>query len=108
MEMDTYANFAQLSAAEGEGDDFVVSTAARCGASTVVLAPHGGGIELGTSEVALRIAEDDLSYAVFEGRKPTGNLRLHITSSHFDEPRCLELVEAADNVLTIHGEESDH
>jgi len=104
--MDTYANFAELSAAECEGVDFSVCVVARDGASTVVVAPHGGGIEPGTSEVAKWIAAGDLSYAVFEGRKSTGNSRLHITSTNFDEPRFLALVRAAEHVLAIHGEGS--
>jgi phage replication-related protein YjqB (UPF0714/DUF867 family) len=65
-----------------------------------------GGIEPGTSEVAKRVAEDDVSYALFEGRKSTGNSRLHVTNINFDEPRCLELVKTADHVLAIHGEGS--
>ena len=105
--MDAYANFAELNAAEREGVDFAVCVVSRDGVSTVVLAPHGGGIELGTSEVAKWIAGGDLSYAVFEGRKSTGNSRLHITSTNFDEPRCLELVRAAEYVLAIHGEGSE-
>lgn len=102
-----YANFAQLKAAEREGVDFCVCVVSREGASTVVLAPHGGGIEPGTSEVAKAIAEDDLPFVTFEGRKPTGNACLHIRSTNFDEPRCLELVQGADNVLAIHGEGSE-
>lgn len=105
--MDTYANFAELNAAEREGVDFAVCVVARDGASTAVVAPHGGAIEPGTSEVAKRIAADDLSYAVFVGRKSTGNSRLHITSTNFDEPRCLALVQAAEHVLAIHGEGSE-
>lgn len=105
--MDVYANFAELNAAEREGVDFCVRVVCRGNAYTVVLAPHGGGIEPGTSEVASEIAEDDLSLAIFEGNKSTGNARLHITSTNFDEPRCLELVQAADYVVAIHGEASE-
>lgn len=105
--MDVYANFAELNAAEREGVDFCVRVVRRGNACTVILAPHGGGIEPGTSEVASKIADDDLSLAMFEGDKSTGNARLHITSTNFDEPRCLELVQAADYVVAIHGEASE-
>jgi phage replication-related protein YjqB (UPF0714/DUF867 family) len=105
--MDVYTTFAELKEAEREGVDFCVCVFSREGASTVVLAPHGGGIEPGTSEVARKIAEDDLALGTFEGRKSTGNARLHITSTKFDEPRCLELVHAAGSVLAIHGESSE-
>lgn len=103
---DTYANFSALNAKEREGVDFCVHVLPREASSTVILAPHGGGIEPGTSDVAKQIAGKDLSCATFEGLKPTGNSRLHITSTNFDEPRCLDLIVASDNVLTIHGEQS--
>jgi phage replication-related protein YjqB (UPF0714/DUF867 family) len=48
-----------------------------------------------------------LSLAIFEGIKPKGNKRLHITSTNFDEPRCIELVQGSDTVVAIHGEGSD-
>lgn len=105
--MDTYTNFRELNAAEREGIDFEICEVWREGASTVILAPHGGGIEPGTSEVAKQIAGDELSYAVFEGKKSKHNSRLHITSTNFDEPRCLTLVMRTDNVLAIHGEKSE-
>lgn len=105
--MDVYTNFSELSTAEREGIDFFVRVLPRQNARTVVLAPHGGGIEPGTSEVASKIAGDELSLALFEGTKSRGNARLHITSTHFDEPRCLDLVQAADYVVTIHGEGSE-
>ena len=105
--MDGYVNFAELNAAERQGIEFEVCVLVRDGVATVVLAPHGGGIEPGTSEVAKWVAGEDLSYAVFEGRKSIGNFRLHIASTNFDEPRCLALVQAADYVLAIHGEGSE-
>jgi len=105
--MDAYTNFAELKKAEREGVDFRVYVLRREGASIVVLAPHGGRIEPGTSEVAEKIAGDDLSLALFEGQKSVGNERLHITSTNFDEPRCLGLAQASDTVLAIHGEGSE-
>jgi phage replication-related protein YjqB (UPF0714/DUF867 family) len=42
------------------------------------VAPHGGAIEPGTSEVAKQVADNDLSLFIFEGIKPKGNKRLHI------------------------------
>jgi len=44
--------------------------------------------------------------AIFEGRKSSGNARLHITSTNFDEPRCMGLIQEANNVIAIHGEGS--
>jgi len=105
-EMDVYRNFAELIESEREGIDFRIYAVKRKGSSTVIVAPHGGAIEPGTSEVAKEVAHNDLSLAIFEGIKPKGNKRLHITSANFDEPRCVELVQESDTVVAIHGEGS--
>ena len=102
---DTYANFAALKSAESP--DAYSILVRDTGSRVVIAAPHGGGIEPGTSEVARSIAGSDLSYYVFEGRKAGGNQVLHITSSSFDEPQCLALLAATPAVVTVHGERSD-
>jgi phage replication-related protein YjqB (UPF0714/DUF867 family) len=105
--MDAYRNFAELCAAEREDVDFRVLAIKRNGSRTVIVAPHGGAIEPGTSEVAKEVAGEDLSLALFEGIKiEGGNKRLHLTSTKFDEPRCVKLVLEADAVIAIHGEAS--
>lgn len=104
--MDTYTDFLQLSAHEIEGLDFRVNTRIRKAAKTAVIAPHGGGIEPGTSELAISIADSELNCATFEGLKARGNADLHITSTRFDEPRCLDVVRRSRYVLSIHGEAS--
>lgn len=76
------------------------------GSKVVIAAPHAGAIEPGASEIALALAGDDLSYYLFEGRKPKANGELHITSSNFDEPQCLELLATATIVVTVHGQPS--
>jgi len=102
---ETYASFSELAENEKRGKDFRVRCRMRP-STTVVLAPHGGGIEPGTSEVAAAIAGDDLSFYAFEGIKSRRNGCLHITSTDFDEPRCVALVQASKRVLSIHGEGS--
>jgi phage replication-related protein YjqB (UPF0714/DUF867 family) len=72
-----------------------------------IIAPHGGGIEAGTSEIAEAIAGEDFSFYGFEGLKSTGNADLHITSTRFDEPMCLLVLGHSSIVLTLHGEESE-
>jgi phage replication-related protein YjqB (UPF0714/DUF867 family) len=102
MSPDRRRNYAALAAHEQEGRDYVVRVVRR-DPRLVVAAPHGGGIEAGTSEIATEVAGDEWSLYCFEGIKSTGNRRLHITSTHFNEPRCLALVGQAQTVLTIHG-----
>ena len=71
--------------------------------NSVIIAPHGGSIEPGTTEIADAIAGKDHSFYSFEGIKPTGNGDLHITSTSFDEPHGVNLVRKSTNVLSLHG-----
>ena len=85
---------------------------------TTILAPHGGGIEPGTSELCLAVAgyhPADLSqcppagvtydYWMFEGlRDPDrGNLDLHVTSTGCDDGVAVSLCAGSLNALTLHG-----
>ena len=100
---DRYLSFADLAAHEREGVDYRIRAIDR-DAPVAVVAPHGGEIEPGTSEIAAAIAGDDLSLYCFEGLKlgrPHGDL--HITSPRFDEPRCLALVASCERVVGVHG-----
>lgn len=102
---DKYPNFATLEQHERAGVDYGVA-ARRAEPAFAIVAPHGGGIEPGTSEIADAIALQRCSFYAFEGLKRTGNGVLHITSTCFDEPMCLILLEKTTRVVTIHGEES--
>ena len=104
--MDKYADFQELSENETEGVDFRVAKRVHETARTAVVAPHGGAIEPGTTELAVSIAGPELNYATFDGLKASGNVDLHITSTRFDEPRCVEIVARSSYVLTVHGEGS--
>jgi len=97
-----YPNFAALKLAEREGVDFDIVCRLRP-SPVAVIAPHGGEIEPGTSAVAAAIAGEEFNLYCFEGRKATGNLRLHITSTNFDEPKCLDLISLCDRVVAVHG-----
>ena len=101
---DSFQNYAQLQTEYRNGRDFRICHADR-GGELLILAPHGGGIEPGTSEIAVALAGDDLSYYLFEGLGQTGrdNRRLHLTSARFDEPQCLDLVTRYQTALAVHG-----
>ncbi len=100
--MDRYGSYQELCRNEQEGHDFVILT--KTGTSPlVVMAPHGGGIEPGTVDLAHAVAGSDHAFYAFKGIKPKGNTALHITSNRFDEPRALRMARRAEWVLTIHG-----
>jgi phage replication-related protein YjqB (UPF0714/DUF867 family) len=82
----------------------------------IVLALHGGGIEPGTSEIALAVAgyhPATFAHAtdcfglhdfwIFEGLLGDGNSKLHVTSTHYDEPIALKLVQISKRCLSLHG-----
>ncbi len=103
-----YKSFAELNAAEKNGLSFRLQVKNRK-TSCVVIAPHGGGIEPGTTEIASAIAGQSYSLYTFDGIRLSGNELLHITSTLFDEPQGLALIQSSDCVLAIHGcEGSEH
>jgi phage replication-related protein YjqB (UPF0714/DUF867 family) len=99
---DRYGSFSELVRNEREGRDFLRTIIDR-GAPITIVAPHGGGLEAGTSEIARAIAGGDFSLYCFEGIKPRGNEVLHVTSRRFDDPACLDLLSRARTAVTIHG-----
>ncbi|MGK4584805.1 poly-gamma-glutamate hydrolase family protein [Kitasatospora sp. HPMI-4] len=96
--------------------DGVGSTGRSALARTTVIAPHGGGIEPGTSELCLAIAgyhPADLAptpaagpvhdYWMFEGLRSAGNAALHVTATHCDDTAARSLCGGSLNVLSLHG-----
>src|SRR5208283_1153431 len=104
---DQYASYAELAVCETEGVHYRIRMIERA-SPIVVVAPHGGRIEVGTSQTATLIAGEDFSLCCFEGL--VSGRRLHITSARFDEPKGLALVEASEIAIAIHGraDKGDH
>ena len=95
-------NFEELSKNEELNKDYRIFW--RKGESnSVIIAPHGGNIEPGTTEIGNAIAGKFHSFYTFEGIKPTTNRELHITSTSFDEPQGIKLVKESTHVLALHG-----
>ena len=70
--MKEYSSYENLSKAEVVGKDYRIRK--RHGTSGILLmAPHGGGIEPGTTEIAEAIAGKCHSFYTFSGIKPKGN-----------------------------------
>lgn len=100
---DKYKNYNELAQCEKRGTDFSIILR-LAGEKVAVIAIHGGKIEPGTREIAEAIAAEDLSFYSFIGKKPNYNYRdLHITSTKFDEPHCLNLLKSCNTVVSIHG-----
>jgi phage replication-related protein YjqB (UPF0714/DUF867 family) len=86
------------------GRDFEIDVVRRPESGIAVIAPHGGGIERGTSKIARAIATDKFNLYLFEGLRSSGNYAsLHLTSHLFDEPECLALISTCSVVVAIHG-----
>jgi phage replication-related protein YjqB (UPF0714/DUF867 family) len=101
---DRYTSFDELAAGEIAGTDYSVNTLERPQSGVLILAPHGGRIEVGTSELASLIAGSQYSLFTFDGLKARGRNRdLHITSHNFDHPECIALAARHPVVLAVHG-----
>ncbi len=69
-----------------------------------VFAPHGGCIEPCTEPIAMAIGRDMLDCFVFSGtRKKDCFKTLHVSSIHYDEPRCMEMAREAEVAISLHG-----
>jgi phage replication-related protein YjqB (UPF0714/DUF867 family) len=105
--MDRYSSFEELARVEQDGVDYRRVIKMRS-SGLIILAPHGGGIEPGTSEIAAALAGEDHSLYLFEGLKPVDSFSLHLSSVNFDEPECLKMVHLARAALAVHGCEDPH
>jgi len=97
-----YRSFAELADATTPGADYRVVLENR-NSHALIIAPHGGSIEKGTSEITRHIAGKSLSFYLFEGCRVCGNRELHITSHHFDESRAISLVKTHLFAVGVHG-----
>jgi len=99
---DRFHSYAALKAAEREGTDYHITVRPE-NPAIAVMAPHGGGIEPGTSELARAVADGKFTCYCFDGVKPRGNGSLHLTSTRFDEPLGMGVATGAHTVVTLHG-----
>ncbi len=99
--MDLYKNYNHLLSDCKLNEDFIIEY--NNVSSVLILTPHGGGIEPGTTELVKEIASTDMSFYSFTAKRSSNNKVLHITSTNFDEPKCLELLSNSTTTLAIHG-----
>ena len=97
-----YPNFQSFKAQHKAGVDYQIRE--RNGESGILLmAPHGGGIEPGTTEIADAVAGKEHAFYTFSGIRKKRNRLLHVTSRLFDEPRALDMVRRVAAIVAIHG-----
>lgn len=104
--VDRYHSFDDLAANERLGVDYRIRVEDR-GTPVVILAPHGGWIEPGTSTIAEAIAGTDLSFYAFEALKNEAHGYFHITSHCFNEPKALDIVGRSWMAVAIHGRRNE-
>jgi phage replication-related protein YjqB (UPF0714/DUF867 family) len=103
-ESNSYTGYADLASQQVRGKDFEIEVLSRPESNVVILAPHGGAIERGTSQIARAIAGNNFSLYLFEGIRPSKNYEaLHLTSHLFDEPECLALISDVPIIVALHG-----
>jgi phage replication-related protein YjqB (UPF0714/DUF867 family) len=116
-----YKNFNELAMKEHEGKPgsntgtYERRWKRKRWANKMVLAIHGGDMEKGTSELAIATAGFDpstmkrlngpkYSFYLFESTLPFGeNGRLHITSTHFDDPVAIHILRKTKRAVSYHG-----
>ena len=96
-------SFKDLAKKHVEGRDYQIIIASKR-SRVLVIAPHGGKIEPGTSEIAAAIADSDYSLYRFEGLKSHAKKLFHIESHRFDEPSVLQAVAKSEVIIAIHGQ----
>lgn len=103
---DVYGSLDELKKDKKEGVDYTIRSVDAHSKLTVV-APHGGYIEPGTSELATAIAGDDYNLFDFGAIRHEGAGKLHVTSENFRDPELQDLLAQSDASLSLHGMAGD-
>lgn len=104
---DYYKSMTDLYNDTKEGTDWKKDTR-NSGSRVLIVAPHGGNIEQGTSELTKLVADDgNYDYFSFEAIRPSNNTQLHVTSTHYDDETLHEMIEDRTATISIHGAQGD-
>lgn len=106
---DHYQSFSEMAEKNVENIDYQISHKGNP-SPILVTAFHGGYIEPGTSELGRAITNEQFDFYSFDALRPgqmdersLTSSTLHITSTHFDEPKLMSLVLEKDFCLGLHG-----
>jgi phage replication-related protein YjqB (UPF0714/DUF867 family) len=99
-----------LKAGHRRGHDFEIVIGNRNNLhSCLIAAPHGGGIEPLTAEIARAVADvSTRAFYLFLGHLDRNNWNaFHIDSTRFDEPDFTRLAAETEMIVSFHGAELD-
>lgn len=100
---DKYQSMTQLESETVEGVDWKKDTRDN-GTKVLIVAPHGGNIEQGTTEATKALAQKgNYDYFSFEAIRPKNNTELHVTSTHYDDPTLNQMIKNRTATISIHG-----
>ncbi|MCI2400878.1 poly-gamma-glutamate hydrolase family protein [Aliiroseovarius subalbicans] len=102
MAKDQYSSFKELYRAEKDGTDYQKQVVKRT-SNYLIMAPHGGRIEPGTSELAKAVASGEHSLYLFEGIRKRPHSDLHVTSHRYDDEDAIEIASEHAVVVAFHG-----
>src|SRR5699024_940884 len=86
-----------------EGQDWDIETY-DTDSDIISMAVHGGGIEIGTTELAKLVAEKGgYNFFSFTAKLPSNNTQLHVTSTNYDAPRIIDKIQDSAHSISIHG-----
>lgn len=102
MPEDRYSSFKELYRAERDGTDYQ-KLVVRRGSHCLIMAPHGGRIESGTSELAKAVASEEHSLFLFEGIRKRPHSDLHVTSHLYDDEDAVEIARDHAVLVAFHG-----
>lgn len=103
---DTYNSYEEMSIIENSNfkTEFVYNELKYIS----LIAIHGGMIEKYTDNLVKEIAKIiGCNYFTFESKDKNDNLRLHITSTRFNNPICESIVKESFFTISIHGADEE-
>lgn len=108
-DQDSFQSFSEMVKKNKEGLDYEIQYKERL-SKILVSAFHGGYVEPGSTELADEITKNKYDYYTFKALKPgkvhepsLTSSSLHITSTRFDEPKMMSMIENKAFCLSLHG-----
>lgn len=98
---DRYRSIQELLASTSE-QNYCIDYCNR-GTQVLLVAPHGGKLEPGTSQLVKALAGESYSYYDFQGLTDKFDPEVHVASTRFDCPYLQPLLNQAELALTFHG-----